>query len=186
MDCSPWNSPGQNTGVGSRSLLQGIFPTQKSNQGVLHCWWILLSLQQFYFGGEFLDFCYIWIFVWSIILNILYIYIYIYIYTHKINLNLRHTQHFKIYHPVLIYRNILYDQVTLISVHWLINRYRWDFGLWNSSSSGQLTVLVVIFYFSLSINTLLQGHIYWNIYLIHWATLNMHLLTQRHYALYSH
>ena len=24
---SPWNSPGQNTGVGSRSLLQGIFPT---------------------------------------------------------------------------------------------------------------------------------------------------------------
>ena len=25
---SPWNSPGQNTGVGSRSLLQGIFPTQ--------------------------------------------------------------------------------------------------------------------------------------------------------------
>ena len=26
MDC-PWNSPGQNTGVGSLSLLQGIFPT---------------------------------------------------------------------------------------------------------------------------------------------------------------
>ena len=26
--CSPWNSPGQNTGVGSLSLLQGIFPTQ--------------------------------------------------------------------------------------------------------------------------------------------------------------
>ena len=24
---SPWNSPGQNTGVGSHSLLQGIFPT---------------------------------------------------------------------------------------------------------------------------------------------------------------
>ena len=29
---SPWNSPGQNTGVGSLSLLQGIFPTQVSNQ----------------------------------------------------------------------------------------------------------------------------------------------------------
>ena len=29
---SPWNSPGQNTGVGSLSLLQGIFPTQGSNQ----------------------------------------------------------------------------------------------------------------------------------------------------------
>ena len=28
---SPWNSPGQNTGVGSFSLLQGIFPTQGSN-----------------------------------------------------------------------------------------------------------------------------------------------------------
>ena len=28
---SPWNSPGQDTGVGSRSLLQGIFPTQGSN-----------------------------------------------------------------------------------------------------------------------------------------------------------
>ena len=28
--CSPWNSPGQNTGVGSLSLLQGIFPTQVS------------------------------------------------------------------------------------------------------------------------------------------------------------
>ena len=27
---SPWNSPGQNTGVGSLSLLQGIFPTQGS------------------------------------------------------------------------------------------------------------------------------------------------------------
>ena len=28
---SPWNSPGQNTGVGHLSLLQGIFPTQGSN-----------------------------------------------------------------------------------------------------------------------------------------------------------
>ena len=31
---SPWNSPGQNTGVGSHSLLQGIFPTQGSNPGL--------------------------------------------------------------------------------------------------------------------------------------------------------
>ena len=30
--CSPWNFPGQKTGVGSRSLLQGIFPTQGSNR----------------------------------------------------------------------------------------------------------------------------------------------------------
>ena len=28
---SPWNSPGQNTGAGSHSLLQGVFPTQGSN-----------------------------------------------------------------------------------------------------------------------------------------------------------
>ena len=32
---SPWNSPGQNTGEGSRSLLQVIFPTQGSNPGLL-------------------------------------------------------------------------------------------------------------------------------------------------------
>ena len=40
---SPWNSPGQNTGVGSFSL-QGIFPTQGSNPGLLHCGWILYQL----------------------------------------------------------------------------------------------------------------------------------------------
>ena len=34
---SPWNSPGQNTGVGSLSLLQEIFPTQVSNSGLPHC-----------------------------------------------------------------------------------------------------------------------------------------------------
>ena len=34
---SPWNSPGQNTGVGSLSLLQRIFPTQGLNPGLLHC-----------------------------------------------------------------------------------------------------------------------------------------------------
>ena len=33
----PWNSPGKNTEEGSYSLLQGIFPTQGSNQGLLHC-----------------------------------------------------------------------------------------------------------------------------------------------------
>ena len=38
---SPWNSPGQNTGVGSLSLFQGIFPTQGSNPGLPHYRWIL-------------------------------------------------------------------------------------------------------------------------------------------------
>ena len=41
---SPWNSPGQNTGVGSLSLLQGIFPTQGSNPGLPHCRWLLYQL----------------------------------------------------------------------------------------------------------------------------------------------
>ena len=41
---SPWNSPGQNTGVGRLSLLQGIFPTQGSNPGPLHCRGILYQL----------------------------------------------------------------------------------------------------------------------------------------------
>ena len=41
---SPWNSPGQNTDVGSLSLLQGIFPTQKSNPGPPHCRQILFQL----------------------------------------------------------------------------------------------------------------------------------------------
>ena len=40
MDCRPRNSPGPSTGVGSDSLLQGIFPTQV----LLHCRWILYHL----------------------------------------------------------------------------------------------------------------------------------------------
>ena len=40
----PWNSPGQNTGVGSLSLLQQIVPNQESNQGLLHCRWVLYQL----------------------------------------------------------------------------------------------------------------------------------------------
>ena len=41
---SPWNSPGQNPGVGSLFLFQGIFPTQGSNTGLLHCRQILYQL----------------------------------------------------------------------------------------------------------------------------------------------
>ena len=43
MDCSPpgssvhRDSPGKNTGVGCHALLQGIFPIQGSNPGLLHC-----------------------------------------------------------------------------------------------------------------------------------------------------
>ena len=38
------DSPGKNTGVGCHALLQGIFPTQGSNPGLLHCRWILHRL----------------------------------------------------------------------------------------------------------------------------------------------
>ena len=41
---SAWNSPGQSTGVGSLSLLQGIFPTQGLNPGLPHCRRILYRL----------------------------------------------------------------------------------------------------------------------------------------------
>ena len=50
MDCSlpgssvHGDSPGKNTGVDSHALLQGIFPTQGLNPGLLHCWWILYCL----------------------------------------------------------------------------------------------------------------------------------------------
>ena len=41
---SPWNSLGQNTGVGSLSFFQGIFPTQGLNPGLPHCRQILYQL----------------------------------------------------------------------------------------------------------------------------------------------
>ena len=41
---SPGNSAGQNTRGGSNSPLQGIFPTQGSNPGLLNCRWILYQL----------------------------------------------------------------------------------------------------------------------------------------------
>ena len=40
----PWNSPSKNTRMGCHSLLQGIFLTQGSNQGLLHCKQILYHL----------------------------------------------------------------------------------------------------------------------------------------------
>ena len=51
MDC-PWNSPGHSTGVGSLSLLQGIFQAQESNLGLPHCKQILSQLS--YKGSQYL------------------------------------------------------------------------------------------------------------------------------------
>ena len=43
LQAEPQGKP-KNTGVGSLSLLQGIFPTQELNQGLLHCRQILYQL----------------------------------------------------------------------------------------------------------------------------------------------
>ena len=37
----PWDSLGKSTGVGCHALLQGIFPTHRSNPSLLYCRWIL-------------------------------------------------------------------------------------------------------------------------------------------------
>ena len=50
---SPWNSPGQNTGVGSLSRLQWIFPTEESIWGLLLCRWIVYQLS--YQGSKLLQ-----------------------------------------------------------------------------------------------------------------------------------
>ena len=53
MDSSPpgfsvhEDFPGKNTGVGCHALLQGIFPTQGSNPGLLRCRWILYPLSHY-------------------------------------------------------------------------------------------------------------------------------------------
>ena len=47
----PWDSLGKNTGVDCHFLLQGIFPTQESNSGLLHCMQILYQLS---YRGSFL------------------------------------------------------------------------------------------------------------------------------------
>ena len=57
---SPWNSPGRNTGVGSLSLLLGIFPTQGLNPGLPHCRAILYQLRHkgspYYIGSHSVQF----------------------------------------------------------------------------------------------------------------------------------
>ena len=50
----PWNSSGQNMGVGRCSLPQGIFPTQGLNPGVPHCRQILNQLSHHFLTLSFL------------------------------------------------------------------------------------------------------------------------------------
>ena len=55
MDCSlpgsfvHGDSPGKNAGVGCHAVHQGIFPTQGSNRGFLHCRWILYQLRYYFY-----------------------------------------------------------------------------------------------------------------------------------------
>ena len=65
QSCPTLNSSGQNIGVGSFSLFQGIFPTQGFNPGLPQCRWILYQLK------------YIYIYI--------YIYIYMHVYIHTYN-----------------------------------------------------------------------------------------------------
>ena len=51
---TPWNFPGQNTGVGSLSLLQGIFPTQGLNLGGFFTSWATKEAQEDWVGSLYL------------------------------------------------------------------------------------------------------------------------------------
>ena len=52
---SPWNSPGQNTGMDIFSILQGIFPMQGLNPGLPHCRWALNQMS--HQGSPYFDAC---------------------------------------------------------------------------------------------------------------------------------
>ena len=53
--CNTWNSPGQNTGMGSLSFLHGTLPTQGWNPGLLHCRQILYQLKGILQKGSVLN-----------------------------------------------------------------------------------------------------------------------------------
>ena len=67
----------KNTGVGSLTILQGIFPTQKSNQSLLHCRQILYQLS--YQGSP-------WLCMWGFIsgLSLLFCCLYVCLYANTI------------------------------------------------------------------------------------------------------
>ena len=60
-----WDSQGKNTGVGCHALLQGIFPTQGLNPGLLHCRWIVYCLS--HQGSLCQDFSLLLLFVWCLL-----------------------------------------------------------------------------------------------------------------------
>ena len=54
----PWHSPGKNTGVGCHSLLQRIFPTQRSNPDLLHFRQIQVGCRSFIQGWNEVNKCF--------------------------------------------------------------------------------------------------------------------------------
>ena len=73
----PWDSPGKSAAVGYHLLLQGIFPTQGSNPGLLHCTQILY--QQSHMGSPVsaIHQCK------SVIITYVYIYTHTYLHPHS-------------------------------------------------------------------------------------------------------
>ena len=65
----PWDFPSKDTGVGCHFLLQGIFPTQGSNTGLLHCRQILYQLS--YKGRPTIHYSLFssWLVCWIFLLN---------------------------------------------------------------------------------------------------------------------
>ena len=77
MDCSLpgssvyGDSSGKNTGVGCYALLQGIFPTQRSNPGLLHCRRILYSLSH-QRSPSFIPTLYLPFMIWRLAISVTY------------------------------------------------------------------------------------------------------------------
>ena len=69
MLLSPWNSPDKNIGVGSHSLLQGIFPNQGWNLDRLHCRQIFFFYRLSFHACVQSLFSHVWIFVtlWTVL-----------------------------------------------------------------------------------------------------------------------
>ena len=105
----PWNSPGKNSGVGSHSLLQGIFPTQGSptlqadyhlnHEGSTH---IYVCVCMYVYTHTFVLVCTcVYIHICTCMYTCLYVYIHIHAHTYKIIYN--HTIEIKniyILHPL--------------------------------------------------------------------------------------
>ena len=114
LPAEPQGKP-SDIGMGSLSLLQGIFPTQELNQGLLHCSWILYQLS--YQGSPI--YTYIHIYVCVCVCVCVYIYIYISAYFEKI-------MELESFFPPFYYVRIVH----LINIVHIATSYSWN-KLWS-------------------------------------------------------